>query len=350
MLEKLHHATCINVPITKRQQVLADLLGQLDQWALEHQIFASGPRDGRNPFSSLRQEFLAARIAILVYLNTPDSRQKAIFDARIVCAMLLRSFSADAPISCEQWAPPPSHPILNLGGEVSCQDLYSGLRDVEEDYLSSLLRQDALEMFSSRAFFVIAASLTEPTSASLQTDLDLLRGISSLYSSVGRRMPVGNHLLKHGQVFESVLGIIHGLRRQDPPGLREIHGGPHEDPTRGVTVSPSLDVIEGLPNGLEFQCPDPAYPTTLPSSSFYPNASSTMPVWSLGSMAEDETPFFGTATLHNQASYQPRLDQRPTAPGSPSHDLGPEFAASSLPRTLHFGLSEDVGYEMSMLE
>ncbi|KAH2124181.1 hypothetical protein KXV35_008808, partial [Aspergillus fumigatus] len=155
--------------------------------------------------------------------------------------MLLRSFSAGAPVSCEQLAPPASHPILNLGGEDSCQALYSDPQVDEEDYLSPLLRQDALEMFSIRAFFVIAAALTEPTSASLQTDLDLLRGVSLLYSSVGRRMPVGNHLLKLGRVFESVLEIIHERRRQDPPDQSEIHGDPHEDHAMRVTVSPSLD-------------------------------------------------------------------------------------------------------------
>ncbi|KAH3345650.1 hypothetical protein KXW94_009224 [Aspergillus fumigatus] len=85
-------------------------------------------------------------------------------------------------------------------------------------------------------------------------------------------MPVGNHLLKLGRVFESVLEIIHERRRQDPPDQSEIHGDPHEDHAMRVTVSPSLDVIEGLPNGLEFQSPDPAYPTTLPSSSFNPDA------------------------------------------------------------------------------
>ncbi|KAH1786816.1 hypothetical protein KXX20_008813 [Aspergillus fumigatus] len=349
--EQLHHITSTNVATTKRQQVLADLLRQLDQWALEYQIVASGPRDRRNPnVRSLRQEILATRIAILVSLNTPDSLQKAIFDARIACAMLLRSFSAGAPVSCEQLAPPASHPILNLGGEDSCQALYSDPQVDEEDYLSPLLRQDALEMFSIRAFFVIAAALTEPTSASLQTDLDLLRGVSLLYSSVGRRMPVGNHLLKLGRVFESVLEIIHERRRQDPPDQSEIHGDPHEDHAMRVTVSPSLDVIEGLPNGLEFQSPDPAYPTTLPSSSFNPDALSSMPVWFLGSMVEDETPFFEAAMLHNQPGHQPRPEQRPAAPGSPSHDLGPELAASSLPKTLHFELPADVGYGMSMPE
>ncbi|KAF7179724.1 hypothetical protein CNMCM7691_008774 [Aspergillus felis] len=345
--EQLHHATSPNVPTTKRQQVLADLLGQLDQWAQEHQIFASGPPNGRNPsVRSLRLDFLATRIAILVYLNIPDSLQKALFDARIACAMLLRSFFAGAPVTCEQLAAPSSHPILNLGEEVSYQLLYSDLQDDEEDYFSSLVRQDALEMFSIRAFFVIAAALTEPTSASLQTDVDLLRGVSSLYYSVGRRMPVGNYLLKLGRVFDSVLGIIHELRRQDPPNQGDIHGDPHEDPAMGVTVSPSSDVIEGLPNGMEFQSSDPAYLTTFPPSSFYPNASSTMPLWLLGSMVADETPFLETAMLHDQADHQPRPEQRPTAPVSPSHDLGPELPALSLPKPLHFGLSADAGYGM----